>query len=101
MLLPKYVQFNSISRLYNYLHENPKYLDRPHLVEIEYSKKNWKKHDPLDERIYQTTTIADYFDGDKHSSLVGNTKSGSEYMVNLSQYNWLVDCVRLYEEPLR
>lgn len=100
-MLPKCIQFSSISRLFDYLQDNPHYLDRPYLIEIEYSQKNWKKYYPLDERIYQTTTFADYFECDKHSSLVGSTKSGSEYMVNLSQYNWAVDCVRLYEEPLR
>jgi hypothetical protein len=95
-------EFLSLSKLVDYLSNNTQLLEKPYLIEIEYSQENWYKVYPLDERIYQTTTITDYFDGDKHSSLFGSTKSGSEYMINLSQYNWKVAKVVLYDEkPLR
>ena len=95
-------EFSSLSSLVDYLGEHGELLERPYLIEIEYSQENWSKMYPLEERVYQTTTICDYFDGDKHSSLIGSTKSGSEYMVNLSQYNWKVANIVLHDEkPLR
>lgn len=95
-------EFASLSQLVDYLGEHKNLLERPYLIEIEYSQSNWSKMYPLNERIYQTTTICDYFDGDKHSSLIGSTKSGSEYMVNLSQYNWQVAKITLHDnKPLR
>nr|DAT71521.1 MAG TPA: hypothetical protein [Caudoviricetes sp.] len=95
-------EFSSLSKLVDYLEEHRYLLKKPYLIEIEYSKSNWSKVYPLNERIYQTTTICDYFDGEKHSSLIGSTKSGSEYMVNLSQYNWRVAKIILHDEkPLR
>lgn len=95
-------EFISMSQLVDYLGEHGELLARPYLIEIEYSQSNWSKVYPLEERVYQTTTICDYFDGDKHSSLIGNTLSGSEYMVNLSQYNWRVAKITLHDDkPLR
>lgn len=95
-------EFSSLSVLVDYLEEHGELLKKPYLIEIEYSQSNWSNIYPLNERIYQTTTICDYFDGDKHSSLIGSTKSGSEYMVNLSQYNWQVAKITLYnDKPLR
>lgn len=95
-------EFLSMSKLVDYLGEHKNLLERPYLIEIEYSQSNWSKMYPLEERIYQTTTICDYFDGDKHSSLIGSTKSGSEYMINLSQYNWQVAKITLHDnKPLR
>lgn len=95
-------EFSSLSNLMDYLGEHENLLEKPYLIEIEYSQSNWSKVYPLNERIYQTTTICDYFDCDKHSSLIGSTKSGSEYMVNLSQYNWRVAKITLHDEkPLR
>jgi hypothetical protein len=95
-------EFLSMSKLVNYLEEHKSLLERPYLVEIEYSQSNWNRVYPLNERIYQTTTICDYFDNEKHSSLIGSTKSGSEYMVNLSQYNWQVAKITLHDDkPLR
>lgn len=91
-------EFSSLFSLVDYLEENGELLERPYLIEIEYSQENWSKVYPLEERVYQTTTICDYFDGDKHSSLIGSTKSGSEYMVNLSQYNWKVANIVLHDE---
>ena len=39
---------------------------------------------------------------EEHKSLIGSTKSGSEYMVNLSQYNWQVAKITLHDDkPLR
>lgn len=72
-------EFLSMSKLVDYLGEHKNLLERPYLIEIEYSQSNWSKMYPLNERIYQTTTICDYFDGDKHSSLIGSTKSGSDH----------------------
>lgn len=95
-------EFLSMSQLVDYLGEHSELLERPYLIEIEYSQSNWSKVYPLEERVYQTTTICDYFDGDKHSSLIGSTRSGSEYMVNLSQYNWRIAKITLHDDkPLR
>lgn len=95
-------EFSSLSALVDYLEEHGELLKKPYLIEIEYSKENWRTEYPLNERIYQTTTICDYFDSEKHSSLIGSTKSGSEYMINLSQYNWQVANIVLHDEkPLR
>lgn len=95
-------EFSSLSMLVDYLAEHDELLKRPYLIEIEYSQENWSKMYPLEERVYQTTTICGYFDSDTHSSLIGSTKSGSEYMVNLSQYNWKVANIVLHDEkPLR
>lgn len=95
-------EFSSLSFLVDYLEEHSGLLEKPYLIEIEYSQSNWSKVYSLNERIYQTTTICDYFDSDKHSSLIGSTKSGSEYMVNLSQYNWQIAKITLHDEkPLR
>ena len=96
-----YKEFSSINSLYDYIQDHKELTARPYLVEIEYSQSNWNRVYSLNERIYQTTTICDFFDSEKHSSLIGGTKSGSEIGVNLSQYNWLVDSVKLYEKPLR
>ena len=97
-----YREFNSINGLYDYIQDHKELTARPYLIEIEYSQSNWNKVYPLNERIYQTTTICDFFDGEKHSSLIGSTKSGSEYMINLSQYNWQVAKITLHDnKPLR
>ena len=95
-------EFLSLSMLVDYLEEHQSLLEKPYLIEIEYSKDNWRTEYPLEERIYQTTTICGYFDSDTHSSLIGNTRSGSEVGVNLSLYNWKVANIVLYDEkPLR